>query len=151
MTCFLFLLFFLTLLFGCLVMPRADRYARRKRYRKKGLRTIEYSKSCTGMGLENGWPWRPIGRFFVGVEKGYWRPFIWILPTWIGKDNNAQFFRLSLCFAKRALMSTPHVFLCSEKSWMHTPEALAKHYIAYNAKVCLTPTCVPFAQHTNMK
>lgn len=23
----------------------------------------------------------------------------------------------------------------SEKSWMHTPEALAKHYITYNAKV----------------
>ncbi|MEQ2299333.1 hypothetical protein AMECASPLE_014134, partial [Ameca splendens] len=22
-----------------------------------------------------------------------------------------------------------------DKSWMHTPEALAKHYIAYNAKL----------------
>lgn len=25
--------------------------------------------------------------------------------------------------------------LFSDKSWMHTPEALAKHYIPYNAKV----------------
>lgn len=24
-----------------------------------------------------------------------------------------------------------------DKSWMHTPEALAKHCIAYNAKVCI--------------
>lgn len=26
-------------------------------------------------------------------------------------------------------------FIISDKTWMHTPEALAKHYIAYNAKV----------------
>lgn len=26
-------------------------------------------------------------------------------------------------------------FQISDKSWMHTPEALVKHYIAYNAKV----------------
>jgi len=24
-----------------------------------------------------------------------------------------------------------------DKSWMHTPEALAKHFIAYNVKVCV--------------
>lgn len=26
-------------------------------------------------------------------------------------------------------------FIISDKTWMHTPEALAKHYISYNAKV----------------
>lgn len=26
-------------------------------------------------------------------------------------------------------------FIVSDKTWMHTPEALAKHYISYNAKV----------------
>lgn len=28
------------------------------------------------------------------------------------------------------------VCIFSDKSWMHTPEALAKHYIPYNVKVC---------------
>lgn len=28
------------------------------------------------------------------------------------------------------------VCIVSDKTWMHTPEALAKHYISYNAKVC---------------
>lgn len=26
-------------------------------------------------------------------------------------------------------------FIIPDKTWMHTPEALAKHYISYNAKV----------------
>lgn len=30
------------------------------------------------------------------------------------------------------------VCVISDKTWMHTPEALAKHYIPYNAKVCCT-------------
>lgn len=29
------------------------------------------------------------------------------------------------------------VCIVTDKTWMHTPEALAKHYISYNAKVCL--------------
>ena len=32
-----------------------------------------------------------------------------------------------------------HNYLISDKSWMHTPEALAKHYIGYNAKVRVRP------------
>lgn len=30
----------------------------------------------------------------------------------------------------------PAVCIVADKTWMHTPEALAKHYISYNAKVC---------------
>lgn len=30
------------------------------------------------------------------------------------------------------------VCIFADKTWMHTPEALAKHYIPYNAKVCFT-------------
>lgn len=29
----------------------------------------------------------------------------------------------------------PCVFFIADKTWMHTPEALSKHYIPYNAKV----------------
>lgn len=29
------------------------------------------------------------------------------------------------------------IFSVTDKTWMHTPEALSKHYIPYNAKVNL--------------
>lgn len=51
-----------------------------------------------------------------------------------------QHFCCSNCFP---IESTSRQYNCdyliSDKSWMHTPEALAKHYIGYNAKVRVSP------------
>lgn len=70
------------------------------------------------------------------ADSGLLRP----LQRW---TSSAEFILIRISLISNYLMRqrvwteqlSVALFLSSDKSWMHTPEALAKHYIAYNVKV----------------
>ncbi|RMC18382.1 hypothetical protein DUI87_04268 [Hirundo rustica rustica] len=57
------------------------------------------------------------------VEKHFLARFKWVRKNQTQKHRLGRFFNMNRAFSRK-----------KDKTWMHTPEALSKHYIPYNAK-----------------